>query len=624
MTSRVTLRVRLAVRAPFLFPGDANGALGVDAVAARDGAGRAIVPATQIHGVVREAMHDLAAASRIVSTTDLRSLFGDESPEYDDQRGHDQPNRGCLLFSDLTDTAGRRDASELTRVEIDDVTGAARSGHLWIAEQVAPADTLVTFAGHAVLFWNDDPRRIEAIVTALDQAIKLVSAIGAHKSAGFGEMEAAASGIHREGAPEVMGLPSAADADRSWDAAQAAARRDLRSDDLSPDRIGLSLRFDRPYLVNADRVADNAFVGSAVVPGAVIKGALAETLRRIGDGVLREYAEALAKIRISHAFPMDLARDTRGAQVEPLSWVLARDDKKVFRFRDALRVPRSGDANHENPLWDDIPGVFRWDWKAGWDTRTRKAAGWPGRHWPTRLPRTHTMVGDDGAAEDQNLYTTIPLSHEHDGLPGEALSFAFSIDITGVTKAERPRARRLVALLRQGLDGMGRTGAHGTIGDLPEAARMAPVAPVLGHRELFAIVLLTDAVLTDPSATHLTAEAAYDAYWRQVLPMGTLVDFIASQRLAGGYLAFRYRPWPDTYHPFTLTEAGSVFLLRGPIKDELRALVPGGLPLPCFTDAPPLTWQTCPFVPENGFGAFRADHLADGTGLDWKVVPEDE
>lgn len=624
MTSRITLRVRLGVRAPFLFPGDANGALGVDVVAARDGAGQAIVPATQIHGVVREAMHDLAAASRIVTTTDLRCLFGDESPSNDDQGGHDRPDRGCILFSDLTDTAGRRAASELTRVEIDDVTGAARTGHLWVAEQVAEPDTLVTFAGHAVLFWDDDAARIERIVTALNQAMKLVSAIGAHKSAGFGEVEASASSIRLEGAPEVMCLPAAADADRAWDAATAAAGLKPAHEAASPERIGLSLWFDRPYLVNADRVAENAFVGSAVVPGAVIKGALAEALRRMGADRLHEYAEALAGLRISHAFPMDAACDTRGAQTEPLSWVLARDDSTVLHFRDALRIPRSGGDSDGNVLWGDAPGVFRWDWKPGWDMRARRAAGWPGRHRPTRLPRTHTMVGDDGAAEDQNLYTTIALSHEDDRLPAEPILFRFSIDIDGVAEAELPRARQLVALLRRGLDGIGRTGARAIIDDLPEAARMPSVAPVRGHTDLFAVVLLTDSVLTDPSDTIQTAAAAYGAYWRMLLPAATLVDFVASQRLAGGYLAFRYRPWADTYHPFTVTEAGSVFLLRGPIGDALRALVPAGLPLPRFAGAPPLTWQACPFVPENGFGAFRADHLADGIGLDWKVAPKDE
>jgi hypothetical protein len=233
------------------------------------------------------------------------------------------------------------------------------------------------------------------------------------------------------------------------------------------------------------------------------------------------------------------------------------------------------------------------------------------------------MVGDDGAAEDQNLYTTIALSHCHDGRPDQPLSFAFSIDIAGVDVNERPRARRLVALLRQGLDGIGRTGARASFDDLPAAARAPAVAPVRGYDDLFAVVLLTDAVLTDPSRGDRSAEEAYRAYWSAALRDAVLVDFVASQRLAGGYLAFRYRPWRGTYHPFTLTEAGSVFLLRGASADGLKRLARTGLPLPRFADADPLTWETCPFVPQNGFGAFRADHLADGVGLDWKVETKD-
>ena len=95
------------------------------------------------------------------------------------------------------------------------------------------------------------------------------------------------------------------------------------------------------------------------------------------------------------------------------------------------------------------------------------------------------------------------------------------------------------------------------------------------------------------------------------------MDFCASQHLAGGYLAYRYRPWGKTYHPFVVTDAGSVFLLRGAPRSRLEALTISGLPLPVFEDAAPLTWQNCPFTPENGFGAIRANHLATADELEW-------
>jgi hypothetical protein len=79
----------------------------------------------------------------------------------------------------------------------------------------------------------------------------------------------------------------------------------------------------------------------------------------------------------------------------------------------------------------------------------------------------------------------------------------------------------------------------------------------------------------------------------------------------GGYQATRFRPWNPTYHPFVVTEPGSVFLLHGDIEEDLEQLARGGLPLPLFQKANPLDWRNCPFVPQNGFGAIRVDHLGD-------------
>ena len=185
MNARVRITLTITVQSPFLFPGLSAGSLGVDAVQLRDEFGNAVLPADQARGVIREALTDIArAAPSVVTAPDLTSLFGQESKERKDSEGYDRPERGKLLFGDLIARDVPLGQAETTRVEIDDLTGAAKTGHLVVVEQVAPFGTPVTFAGTLLLFWpKADAARI---VRALDRAARLIPAIGAHKSAGFG------------------------------------------------------------------------------------------------------------------------------------------------------------------------------------------------------------------------------------------------------------------------------------------------------------------------------------------------------------------------------------------------------------------------------------------------------
>ena len=594
MNARVRITLTITVQSPFLFPGLSAGSLGVDAVQLRDEFGNAVLPADQARGVIREALTDIArAAPSVVTAPDLTSLFGQESKERKDSEGYDRPERGKLLFGDLIARDVPLGQAETTRVEIDDLTGAAKTGHLVVVEQVAPFGRPVTFAGTLLLFWpKADAARI---VRALDRAARLIPAIGAYKSAGFGAIMAEKCSAKAE--PEKPLIVPAASK-------------------TGPERIGLAALIDRPILVNSRRIVDNAFVGAAVVPGAVFKGALARKLElAVGTEAGREYATALASLHISHAYPEDVAGDP-GGEALPLSIVAVPGDRGPI-FGDALRI--GGGKDGIVPcLIDGKPAEFQWDWKAGMEEKARLELARACYEPPSLLARTHTRIGPEGVAADKDLFTTIACS-TLTGHLRRPRRFLFSIDLGGVAPTELDRVRRLVATLRDGLDGIGRTSASATFEPWPDGDIPLPVAPVLGDSDgrgkrepaLFAVVLRTDAVLTDPRTT-LSAAEAYDAYWTAILPEGaSLVDFCASQHLAGGYLATRHRPWgAATYHPFVVTDAGSVFLLSGPIEQCLTALTRSGLPLPSYQDANPLDWRNCPFVPENGFGAIRANYLS--------------
>jgi hypothetical protein len=277
------------------------------------------------------------------------------------------------------------------------------------------------------------------------------------------------------------------------------------------------------------------------------------------------------------------------------------------QFGDDLRLPDSDRAG--GPMIGDRAALFTSDWKPDWfagEAEARRPGHAPFDE-PKRLPRTHTRI-KDGLAADGQLFTTIARSVLR--ADGGARRWLMTVDLVDVPDNLKTEAYVLIKMLRDGLDGLGRTGASVTFKDWPPGNRCPDINHVLGHPALFAVVLRTAAVLTDPRAGG-TARAAYEEYWRTVLPAAELIDFCAAQRLAGGYQATRFRPWNSTYHPFVMTQPGSVFLLRGPIEGELKRLARRGLSLPGFAGAAPLDWRNCPFVPQNGFGAIRVDHLSD-------------
>jgi hypothetical protein len=137
------------------------------------------------------------------------------------------------------------------------------------------------------------------------------------------------------------------------------------------------------------------------------------------------------------------------------------------------------------------------------------------------------------------------------------------------------------------LDGIGKTGARASFKFAGNGMSLA-AKEVAGMPGIHAVMLQTPALLLD--AVDLVDDAgqwrtdalsAYRAYWATILPGAELLDHAASQRLTGGYLSKRRRAYgKDGYHPFLLTDAGSVFLLKTASKEKLTALLRTGLPLP--------------------------------------------
>ncbi len=603
MMQRIEITLRLTLRSPFIMQGLEATALGVDAAALRDEAQRPLVPADQVKGLLRAACVTLERETQgnVIGESTIRHLFGEPSDKrVGTAPDQDRPNRGALVFGDLVMTTAHREGA-ITRVHIDPVTGAAKTGHVQTVELVAPIGKKVVFEGAVIAhidpdrLTNPSPDPGKWLTNILNKAIGLVPAVGALKSAGFGQVVTGSATIKES---RNLTLP------------------DLRTE--TAERVAFRVTFDRRLLVDAQWLAANVRKGSAVVPGAVFKGALAERLKRAGqnpeeDG---ELMNALSAIRFSHAFPDD-GYGGLGELALPLS-LFVDDAPGLSPVADGL----VGGAPDKAPRRGGGVPTFQADWKPKHWAAVRRALGFDEPHAPACLPRGHVEIGEDYVAVEGQLFVDVARSHMDSG--GNDRVWHLKVSRNGI---EAGMFGRMLDLLEsEGLDGIGATGARATF--TRDGARFRPghvteTSPGFG---LWAVMLATPAMMLDPLQLlekDSTAEALFEAYrsfWADVANAGVLVNFYASQRLTGGYLAVRRRLYGrGRYYPFLLTEPGSVFLLKGELKDRLTDLVTNGLPV--MKDMKDVNgsidWRNCPYMPENGYGEIivnRIDHapLAQG------------
>ena len=632
---RRALKITLCVRSPFLFEGLGNALFGVDAAALRNEAGAPIIPAEQVKGVLRAACsvfcgydkidaHDGEPAKAdvpgrapgVLSRKERDELFGGESPEAN---GGEQnvPKRGNLTFADLTAARHAREGI-VTRIEIDDDAGAVKQGALQVIELAAPLGAVVKFTGEAVLFVADTTEA-DRLTEVLDKALRLVPAIGSAKSAGFGEV------VHDVAQGAATGIKSDPDFVLALSTHNVAGAK----------RRAYAMTFDRPFLVEATRIAGNMFVGAEVVPGAAIKGALATALLRAGaetEAPGSAWEKAFAALRISHAFPENDDGVLSGFRT-PQS-VIARKDAKKLHFADALAT-----LPGEACLLDDRTPAFPVDWKPEWFETFSKDGHSPKSAGVGYVPRIHVAIDRDSLiAIDQKLFGTIRRSALVEA-GDRKRRWRLIVDAECLDDAKASQIFDLIGKgidgVMKGLDGVGRSGATAefeeiTIASVNPWSRLreaalptpAPYVATGAHSVCHALTLLTPALLVEMGAVAARPDRRitfddYERFWRAATG-GELLNAFATATLAGGYVATRRRVFGAAYYPFTLTDAGSVFLVRGADPAKLAQLLRWGLEPPAQTGGEPLTWRTCPYVPQNGYGEIACnlvDHAALRDGV---------
>lgn len=579
MTARWEMPITLTVRSPFIFSGLRGYEVGVDRSALRDEPdGRPLLPGDQVKGLLRLAMAHLPAEA--LEGLSIRMLLGPEHGE----NSLDQAERGLLRFSDFAADAPegaegeKRRKAIVTRIKIDEDAGIAEDGHIVSIELVAPMGAEVEFSGVAH-FFGDDGDKVRRVV---EKALKIVPHFGSARSVGFGEHVAERLEV---GAPTLTSLSTA------------------RSGGVEGDRLVIVGEFDCPFLVASERLADNLVRGAQIVPGGVLKGALAQMLERGGRDVTTPgapYEAALRALRLSHAFPLDDNGHEMGRAI-PFS-VMAHP--RTCQLACAFEVSTPGVFEEDGACADFGP-----DWKNEREIaeRLRRPTAQLAQH-----ERGHVKLGrESGAAEAGLLFVEISRGrYKGPDREGQRVQFTADFVHCPTTAAEAKEAlREIRAVLSSALWDIGKTSATLALVASHQPSSVEPGPPP------WRVLLETDGVLVDlETRPDMEPADQLARYFSHIAPGAILDRYFVQRRLIGGFQARRFKN--GAYRPFSLFRAGSSFLLRPAPGGEtsvamaLTKLTRHGLPVCTWQDdtlVDQCDWRVMPFLPENGYGAISAN-----------------
>lgn len=570
------LALQLTVKGPLITRTSDPGGYGLDAVAYLTPDGRIGAPKSLVLGKLKDAIDFLTLLGWKVPPSFAERLAGTA-----DTGGRWSPVRRGVYMAPLSVRSNPAPGPRITQISLDRARHAASDRMMHVIENPVPVGSTAALES-SLEFWEPDDGSLRGFLSALRLTFRALTQIGGERTTGFGAVTGVIVG-DSEPAPKrlaTIGKPSLSDG--AW--------------------IGIEPL--EPFSITARNVVSNLFESSDVIPGGVIKGAIATLISERGGSNFPALSAALSSLRITHAFP-SLDGGIR-PRVAPLSLVATGND-----FFDA--------ATHANPtLIRGAAPAFEPDWKDGTRAAASSHFGWAdtGR----RLVERHAHDRNSRTAKDRMVFAL------EETLPGKVKWIArlgLSVDSgnPGVVLDELSR------LLEHGLYHIGKTHALAGV-TLSEngAVKYRHESQLVPHSGNWIVTLMSHAILPDPVHLGLgTGEKElldeYRAAWSD-LSGGSLElsHFFARQSLAGGaYLRGRFGRRSAAYHPYVLTNPGSVFVFKAAADEGAlgaqRAILDGwitrGLGLPSWArQRYGNDWQSCPYLPENGYGeiAVNLDH----------------
>jgi hypothetical protein len=588
---KATVKITLTLTGPILTQSSSPDTWGIDVVAAKNTKDEYYLSGTLLQGKLRQAWQELQDATK------GQTWF---KPKMDKWLGKPSegflPNTKQLYFSDLVcETATATNA--LNRIKIDSERGSVAKNQLVIIENPFLVGYDYVFVGQ-LHFFATHQTEVDDIVHHVEAGLHWTAQLGALRSVGFGRVVVA-----KCDAPDIASLnpPST----------------------VALDNIGLTITPLYPFCIGNKRLTENLFESVTTISGGVLLGAIVttwhqlsgqertqvrENVNEIKDAQRTTLKKHFSLLRISHALPSE-ELGTRPI-VLPLSLVTVAEDETLY---DVILLDKPCLINNKTP-------AFAIDWKS----TPKNDFGFP--EVKTEL-RTRTAIDPNTLrAEDKKLFS-------YEQVVPNDLTWNAQVDLSRIPENDRTQVlSELQSLLSQGLGSIGKTKTPATI------AWLSAMKPTLEsdckplESKQWIITLQTDTLLGSPESLNESSgqkelHAMYKKAWSELSNNKLcLVRYFARQYLPGSYARHQYfNPKANSYKPWLLTEAGSVFLLQA--EDEqagqtaIEDWLTHGLPLSTQT----LTyyeipndinsqWQHCPFIPQNGYGEI-AVNLAIGERL---------
>lgn len=604
------LHVSLCVRGPVLSQAVGSRDLGIDTAALRDPTGMPALPGHLIRGNLYHSWDYFAKLLRAVgndpSVWEPELWLGRKSDD-----GTVKPERAKLRF-DAHWRATNTTASDGVRhrIALDPERGAVAAMALQVIETPFAAGTRPIFTG-AIGAELEDNDAAAALAERIRKGLEYAGSVGALKGTGFGRIEGV--GVEIEALAPVV-TPTVV----------------LREE----SRVGIMLRLDRPFCVGRTQLRGNLFESQELIPGGVIRGAMARRLfdgdrsERCADRRFSTLCQHFSRLAVSHALPVTDDGKLKRPVAPPFSLVTApayigSKDDKLF---DVARMFEPAGLIHGRAP------AFQVDWKDDSPARVRCGVTADLR----RLVQVRTAIEPGrGVARKSALFATetvVPDGHV----------WLANVDLGAIPQDSRSSvAAELALLLSEPLVQIGKTKAEADVAIYTEPFELAlkeGVGGVLLRDGCACICLQSDALLLpEPwTATNASAlERCYGKAWLQ-LSGGCLAlqekGYFARQDLVGGrYLHGRFNSDQRPYNPELITRAGSVFVLRPTEKGAAdlaaaEAILADwrrrGLDQVDAANDDDATrhrrrdWRHNPYIRENGYGA-----VAVNLELHWALAP---
>lgn len=580
------LSVKIRVRAPFVTRSNSTGGFGVDAPLAKSSQGKPYIPGTLVLGKIAEAYRQLSqafgdrGAAENSFGNDLKLLLAGDSQDVDGGISTGREARRRILCGDFVLTSQeKRRVGTRCRIAMEPVTGTVSESMLQIIEQPFAPGEFLEFSGEIRVKGGAD----DAQLRRLKKALSWIEQLGALRSVGFGEVA--------EIDIEDITNPSS-------------------TVSIDPPALHIILRLSLrdPFCVGEKRNTRNTYDSADVIPGGVIKGAIANQIaarfglsgdlsehvgdRRVSEQVL-PLLQYFNEVRFRHAFPIKKEQKLSHVRSGPVPLSLALNGD---HFVDLAVDPRGGGGTVALKLSNN--------WKAKDWGRAKSRLDIPEVDKELRI-RTQIDSQFRAAKQDRLFGINYVLPDKHD-----------FVSIVDLPQGAEVVVAALQEVLATGLAGIGRGGAYADC-MLEPCSDEVGHAPSAGARRVV-MTLKTHALLRAPEGARRPHVESYgDVFAGLGLPSGVkLADaFVDEMLLGGAFMSNRQKNVSTmSYRPWLATKAGSVFVfdLREGVDvakahETFKRWDDSGLPMPGVVqefhglgDVP--IYRVCPYTPENGYG----------------------